>query len=1297
MNCHCMTGSNARSDDTEERMGISFTRQQQRVIDARGHNLLVSAAAGSGKTAVLVERIVKMVSDGDHPVDIDRLLVVTFTNAAASEMRERISRALGDRLAADPENEHLQRQTTLLHNARITTIDSFCLFVLRNQFHTIGLDPGFRIAEEGEVRLLRQEVLAQVLEDCYAKEEQEFLDCMEYFSVGSRDTAVEEIVLKLYDFAMSTPFPEQWLAERKRDYCVGTCDAGDGLVRFHKIPWVADMIRKTRLLLAGCQARLDDAIRICEEPDGPYMYAELLEREKEMVGGLLRRCGREGEDQDQGDYEALYTAFGAVRFDRLPSRKDDAVSLAKRETAKGIRTAVKEEIGDLQKKFYFMGEEQIVGQMEACGAAVEALVDLTTAFKEAFDAKKRDKNVLDFDDIEHFALEILVRRSADGNCVPTETALEYRSYFHEILIDEYQDSNLVQEYILSCISGEDEGRYNRFMVGDVKQSIYKFRLARPELFLEKYETYGQQETEWTEESGWETGQKQCGRAEKIDLHQNFRSRQEILNSTNTVFEQIMGKDVGGIVYDDLAALHPGAEYPAQQTAEAEVVSQAEDTESRTENPNVTELLLFRTDEKPEDLSVKEQEAYGVAAKIKELMREFWVTDKESGMLRRLSYRDIVILLRTTSGWDEVFKSVLEQEGIPVHMTSRTGYFAASEIQELLHFLRVLDNPLQDIPLYGVMHSYLGGFSEEEIALVKASAPDKKYLYDAVQQYADTCADDGEENIGGKLRSFLDYVNRYRGLAAYLSVQELLQTILRETDYLNYAAVKPEGNKRRANVEMLLVKAADYEKTSYFGLYHFLRYMEQLEKYQVDYGEAGLQDENADVVRIMSIHKSKGLEFPVCFVSGLAKGFQMRDVNSHLVLDIDAGIGVDYVNPASRVRGKDLRHNVIAEKLRVDNLAEEMRILYVAMTRAREKLILTGTVKSPEKMAASLAPMQQKKELLLPYDVLTGRGSFLELLLAALARNHCMDEFYRECGLEPETDSPFYSRDMSMQVTLTGWEDRMEEKLEEAVRMEEAKRRLLLSDPVKDGDQELMTYMSEQFAYQYPHENLRNLYTKTTVSELKMAGMQEESDFSFKLFDEETVVPYLPAFMEKDERVSGSMRGSAFHKVMELFDFTKLTEKVNLDKAAAGRLLEEQLSCMRREKRLSEEYFEVISQSRIVDFLMSRAAARMGEAARAGRLYKEQPFVMGLPADCLSSDFPPEETVLIQGIIDVFFEENGKYVLLDYKTDAVNTAQELVKRYHVQLDYYARALEQSSGYKDTERILYSFKLGEEIHL
>lgn len=1273
-------------------MGITFTETQRKVIEQRGCNLLVSAAAGSGKTAVLVERIVDMVCGGEQPVDIDRLLVVTFTNAAAAQMREKIGRALNERLSLEPENEHLQRQSTLLYNAQITTIDSFCLFILRNQFHTIGLDPGFRIAEEGEMRLLRADVLAGVIEDAYAEEDPAFLNCMEYFSLGSRDEAVEKEVLKLYDFAMSMPFPEKWLAERKQDYQATVCD-------ILSLPWAAVFMEHVRLMLSGCLEKLSLAVQLCEEPDGPYFYGPLLEKEREMTEGLLRACGGAGEEAETAPgYDALCSAFDAVSFDRLPSKRDEGVLPAKREAAKGLRDSVKETLTDLRKQFFGGSAEQVSRQMKGCQEAVAALLDLTLAFKEAFDKAKRERNILDFDDIEHFALQVLVREE-EGGYVPTETALDYRSRFHEILIDEYQDSNLVQEYLLSCISGEAQGRYNRFMVGDVKQSIYKFRLARPELFLEKHEAYGQ--------AG--------NHAMRIDLHQNFRSRREVLDSVNAVFARIMGREMGGIVYDENAALHLGASYPQKEEG------------LPAEASNVTELLLFQEEKVPAEqaareseseaaqLTPKEQEAYGVAARIKRLLKDFQVTDKETGTLRRAMYRDIVILLRTLSGWDEVFKRVLEEEGIPVHVTARTGYFAASEVQELLHFLRILDNPLQDIPLYGTLHTYLGGFSEEEIALVRAAFPKKKYLFDALKACATEQtggetrqAENSEQLISPKLRgkitNFLGKMTKYRELSVYLSVHELLQTILRESGYLHYVAASPEGGKRRANVEMLLVKAADYEKTSYSGLYHFLRYMEQLEKYEVDYGEAAVQDENADVVRIMSIHKSKGLEFPVCFVSGLAQSFRKKESGGALVADVDAGIGVDYVDFAGRVKSGNLRKNAIAVKLKRDSMAEELRILYVAMTRAEEKLIMTSVVNKPEKAAASLLPLQRRKKKLLSYDALLGQDSFLTLLLSALSGNHCLDGFYEAVGMEPDTKGLEYEEDMGFCVKLTGWDHVVEEKIEETIVGMEAKRKLLASGESGLVDENLMTELSDRFAYEYPHENLKDLYTKTTVSELKMAGMHEQDELAAKLFEEKPQIPYLPKFLKGDERVSGSTRGSAFHKVMELFDFQKLTKEVNRSREATEALLREQIEGMRREGQLSQEYYEAVGTQKIVSFLTSWTALRMADAARAGKLYKEQPFVMGLPASRLGEGFPSEETVLIQGIIDVFFEEEDGFVVLDYKTDAVSTPEELVKRYQVQLLYYSEALEQLAGYPSErgskpvkERILYSFKLGEQINV
>lgn len=1351
-------------------MSVSYTTEQQKVIDTHGCNLLVSAAAGSGKTAVLVERIVKMVSDGAHPVDIDRLLVVTFTNAAAAEMRERISNAIGEKLVREPENEHLQKQATLLHNAQITTIDSFCLFVIRNHFHTIGLDPGFRIADEGELKLLQKDVLSEVLEQCYQKGEASFLECMEYFSTGSRDSAVEEAVLKLYDFAMSNPFPEDWLLARKQDYVVpgveasgqesaeseteaggqesaeseaegggqegvapelGAGQAGSGFCAasaLTELEWMKNLMEETSLLLRGMMDRIDQCVTLCEMPDGPYMYGELLEREKEQLESLLAAQS----------YEARYLRFLNLTFGRLSAKKDETVSAMKRELVKTIRTEVKEQLQAMQKNYFAASSEEIVKQMAVCGKAVCALVDLALLFQETFARTKREKNILDFDDIEHFALSILLRRGENGGVEATETALEYRSHFTEILIDEYQDSNLVQEYLLSAISGEAEGNFNRFMVGDVKQSIYKFRLARPELFMEKYHTY-------QEADG--------GNTLRIDLHKNFRSRKQVLTAANAVFAQVMRKELGGIVYDEKAALYPGAVYPDAFDA-VQLPDAGNNVEAFLDTGNDAELLLFTEDEAGREtdgnrkeasseadrasgqpVSAKQREAYGIARKIKELVTSFPVTDKETGKLRKASYKDIVILLRTTSGWDEEFKEILEEEGIPAHVTSKTGYFASTEIQDLLHFLQILDNPLQDIPFYGVLHSFFGGFSEEEIAAVKAACPKKRYLYDAVKAYAEDgqgMSDSGPEaeqadTLRCRLREFLEKLGRYREMTVYMPVHELLQTIIREYAYLPYVLAKPGGSRRRANTEMLLVKAADYEKTSYYGLYHFLRYIEQLEKYDVDYGEANLQDENADVVRIMSIHKSKGLEFPVCFVAGLAKSFNNRDTNGHLVMDVEQGIGVDYVNPGLRVSSRNLRRNFIAARLRKDNLAEELRILYVAMTRAKEKLFLTGALKQPEKKILSLAALQWMREKCFPYDTLLRMGSFLDVLLYAAARNQCFDDVWRLCGIEPERQNPFYREDMNFRVSIVQWEDTLEANVREIIERENDRRKLMLFDAaeaVDRIDKRLLTVMSEKFAYEYPYKNLKELYTKTTVSELKKAGMQEETDFSFSLYEEEQVIPYLPAFLKQDETVSGSDRGSAFHKVMELFDFKLLTELDNPEsgngeqragsegpesgKRSEGEELEalvrRELERMRTEGKLPQVYYDAVSVPKIAAFLRSNVAKRMAAAARAGKLYKEQPFVLGLSAERLNESFPKEETVLIQGIIDVFFEEKGSYVVVDYKTDAVDNAGELIRRYQTQLDYYAEALEQLSGYgrsgeglRTSEKIIYSFKLGEEIRV
>ena len=1271
-------------------MGMKFTPEQQRVIELHNSNILVSAAAGSGKTAVLVERIIRMICDGEHPADIDRLLIVTFTNAAAAEMRERIAAGITARLEADPGNEHIQKQSALLHNAQITTIDSFSLFLIRNHFNEIGLDPDFRVADEGEIKLLQQEVLAQLLEDAYAGQfvpeaPEQFHACVEYFCPGGRESVLEQHILNLSRYAGSFPWPAEWLEERKNDYAAGDMEA---LVHSDYGQYLTERVNRT---VEGCLEKLREVKRLCELPDGPYMYGELTEAEIEQLERLTS-CK---------DLEEQAAKVPAVTFARLPSKKDDSVDPAKRELAKAIRNSVKDTLSDLSESYFKTPLELAVEQGKACREPLRMLLDLVLEFDRRLLAAKQERHLIDFSDMEHYALQILLKREkveesgsigtdrakTKYRIVPSDVAMEYRQYFQEILIDEYQDSNLVQEYLLSAISGEEEGRYNRFMVGDVKQSIYKFRLARPELFLEKYDTY--QET---------------GDLCRIDLAKNFRSRIQVVDAVNGVFSRIMSREIGGIAYDDKAALYPGAVYPAQ------------------EDPAYgSELLLIRKPEKGEREesgigeqhaegagvlvdydNVRQLEALAIAARIKQLKGSLQVMEKSTGELRPVRYSDMVILLRTTSGWDEEFKKILEQQGIPVYITSKTGYFGALEVQELLQFLRVLDNPRQDIPLFGVMQSVFGGFTQEEIAQIRSGGEGhsrkRMTLYEALKEVAQSgrTVEEGEEISAGesageeaelsqKADTFLQRIGHYRDLTPFTSIRDLLQRILDDYDYLNYVTALPTGSKRRANVEMLLTKASAFEKTSYFGLFHFIRYMEQLEKYDVDYGEADTLDENADVVRIMSIHKSKGLEFPVVFVSGLSKRFNMQDANQSLIVDMDLGVAVDYVDSVRRIKNKTLRRAVLSAKMKEDNLAEELRVLYVALTRAREKLILTSVLeKAEEKWELSQMTGQEK----LTYLDFCEAGSYMDFLLPIL----------------PKT---------GIAVKTLRTEDLAAEELGEQLRMGDRREQLrliacgetpLTGDP-EENERKLM-HLRERFAYQYPHPGLQKLYTKTTVSELKIAAMAEKDEAAFHTFEEKEVVPYIPGFRREQEKVSGAVRGNAFHRTMELLDFTYLfTEsglftgcpnnyeeyRRGLDKNRLQNRLEEFLQRETISLRLTEEYAKAVSLPKILNFLEQELAYRMWRAQEQGLLYREQPFVLGIDAKRLDPDLPEGEKVLIQGIIDVFFIEDGEIVLLDYKTDVIDSLEALWNRYNVQIQYYEEALTKLMQMPVKERILYSFYL------
>ena len=1290
-------------------MGMKFTEDQQRVIDLRNCNILVSAAAGSGKTAVLVERIVELVSgsgcDSAQAVDIDRLLIVTFTNAAAAQMRERITKALSDRVEVEPDNEHIKKQLMLIHNAKIMTIHSFCLYLIKNHFNDIGLDPDFRTADEGEIRLLKQEVLSELLEEQFALGRQEFTDCVEYFAYDGREKRLEELIERLYTFSGSYPFPEKWLRQHRMDYHVETFE------ELVKTEWFAGMMQEISALLQECKEQEKAALKVCEEPDGPYFYAAALEQDQELIAGLEQELASVVQTASEPEqsvasaemdssvakdaFEALAARVQGISYARMAPKKDDSVSAEKRELVKAMRERVKSLLGTLSEKYFASGPKQWLAECRQADAALCELVDLALLFGERLTEKKREKNLLDFEDMEHLALQILLKEEENGQMVPSDTALEYREQFVEILIDEYQDSNLVQEFLLQSISGEDDGRFNRFMVGDVKQSIYKFRLARPELFLEKFATY----------------QKEDGNCVRVDLKQNFRSRHEVTDCVNDLFLQLMHRELGGVEYDADAALYPAAQFPEadgeaanardksaeirrhQQKHRIDAAAEAREKgaalggeekqgsavpvstaceASIARSPYEPELCIAAiSGEKGED--PKELEAKMIAGKIREIVGKLPVRDSESGQLRPARYQDIVILLRTTSGWDETFKKILEENAIPVFVTSKTGYFAATEVQTVLNFLRVLNNPLQEIPLFGVLKSVLFGFSDAQLATLRAlDETGKRCLYDCVKLAAGE-GESGEGSVGygsgsngadaslrEKCCSFLSFLNRYREYAVYLPIHKLMEQFLEETGYLYTVSALPGGVQRRINVEMLLTRAESFEKTSYSGLFHFIRYMEQLEKYDIDYGETGASDENADVVRIMSIHKSKGLEFPVCFVSGLSKRFNRQDSVAPVLMDMDLGLAIDWVDPTARIRHTTLKKNVLARKLNADSMGEELRVLYVALTRAEEKLILTGTCKEDK------LPQEDTAQGAYGYSALRLQeaSSYYDLVLPA----------WQSVGRRLQICTQEELLQAELVRASLGYNSR-QKLFEEAGKEPEAAELALC----------------ERLQKPYAHENLAGLFVKTTVSELKKEGMQEEAAEGLTLFPEEEVVPYLPQFIkEQEETVSGTTRGSAYHRLLEIFPF----ERQETWTAAKIRTVIEECKA---DRRLSEEYAAAINVYKIRAFLQTPLAARMAKAARSNRLHREQPFVLGLSANRLNTDFPEDETVLIQGIIDVYLEEEDGIVLADYKTDLVKDPKELILRYRVQLDYYEEALVRLTGKCVKEKLIYSFGLEQEITL
>ena len=1223
-------------------MERNWTKEQREVIELRGRNLLVSAAAGSGKTAVLVERIIRKITDESHPVDIDRLLIVTFTNAAAAEMRERIGLALASALEMQPDNVHLQRQQTLLHNAQITTIHSFCLYVIRNYFHRIEMEPDFRVAEEGELKLLQSDVLDNVLERYYAEGKSEFLTLSETIDTGKTDRLLKETILKLFSFAMSYPWVEEWLEGCRKPFHV------ENMEEFEALDMTAELLDYLANLSGQWAQQLRQCRNLALMEDGPQKYEALLQQETEMLEGIT----------DCHTYQEYYQYIQGISFGRLPALRKFAGDMRKKEQVMKMRDEVKDSVKKIKAQFFFQSPHKVVEDIKKSRASADMLIEVTLAFIQAFAEKKREKNILDFNDQEHFALKILVDEHTHA---PSRTAEELRKNYEEIMIDEYQDSNHVQEAILRAVSAEAEGGHNIFMVGDVKQSIYRFRMARPELFMEKYEAYTSGESE----------------NQRVDLHKNFRSRPQVLETVNDIFRKIMNHDIGNITYDDQAALYAGASFPEGKPGMFDtrlLVIQPQEAGKSAENLQVKEPAG-----KLPEMKAPELEARAVGTEIRRMMKGQLVKDEDSAQeggdaLRPVSYGDMVILLRSLGEWADTFVKVLGEMGIPVRATSGTGYFSALEVQTALNLLKLLDNPRQDIPMAAVLSSPIVGLTGEELAMLRVQHPGEEF-YQAVLQYK---PQEGNAETAGKIQRFLQLLQKYRKKVCYTPIHQLLYEILEETGYQAYVYALPGGEVRKANLEMLVEKAIAYENTSYRGLFHFIRYMEQLQKYEVDFPLAD-GDEAEDVVRIMSIHKSKGLEFPIVFVSGLGKKFNSQDIREQVVLHPGLGIGMDVVDLKRRLKSPGFTRQLLARKATLENIGEELRVLYVALTRAKEKLILTGTLRKAEEKLSELGIAVQRLSgavCMDPEAALENGQGFLSFLRRL--NTHTFLQFLLQALAAYPGKYP---------VVLLEQEELAAE--EETHMVEEELTRIDLLARVQNTNLPWDRIVEERLSYVYPYGEERTLRTKVSVSELKHRAMdriaKEEQLAQIGQRGQQEREPYIPSFMEgAPQENMGAKRGTAMHRALECYDFTKEADS-----------LKEQLGKMEEQGKVDGEMLGLLHVPALQEFLQTSLGRRMQGAARRGKLYKEKPFVMGKPArECLKES-DSEEMLLIQGIIDVFFEEEDGIVLLDYKTDSVRNGKELAERYRTQMELYQEAVERALGKAVKEKVLYSFCLGEEI--
>jgi ATP-dependent helicase/nuclease subunit A len=1171
-----------------------WTKEQSQAINARGGTLLVSAAAGSGKTAVLVERVITLVT-GKKPVDADRLLVVTFTNAAAAEMKERISLRLGALIAEDPLDRNLQRQQILLQNAHISTIHSFCLNIIREHFESLNIPPDFRIADENEVTVMRHEALAELLEEKYAhelalEEKGAFLTLAGMLGSGRDDSMLEDTILRLYDFICSLPDPEGWLDDKLRMY--------DPALRLCESPWGRSALNYIITVLSGAKATLNAALNTINQ------YDKLADCYAQAFTSDLKQIDRAIDAAKRADWDAVYKIISDFNFDRLGSpRKFEQTQI--KEEVKSRRDGVKELISKLRNGLLCCDEAGFKSDIKAVYPLAESLFAAVIDLDERFFAKKQTKNMLDFSDLERLALKLLIENT-EGEHKLTAAARAISQRFEEVLVDEYQDTNPTQDAIFNAVS--NEGR-RLFMVGDVKQSIYRFRKATPELFIDKQEHF----------KHFDGGEFPA----KIILGSNFRSRSGVTGAVNFIFSQLMSKSFGEIEYGSEEALIPAAEFKKHECADFAL--HIVDTSGYDDNDGKEAI-----------------EARHIADVINKLVEEKYEVMGENGP-RPVKWRDFIILLRSVSGRAEKYKRELTASGIPVYADVAGGYIGSYEVAVMLSLLRILDNPLQDVPLLSVMMSPMFGFTPDDLAHIRIDNR-RGSLYLALSAYS--------KEYGGRYAAFIDLLDGLRRLAAVLPADRLILRIFDQTGFLSICEAMPAGEARRANLRLLLEYARSYEKAGYKGLAGFLRFIDRISEHDGDLAPASAVSENADVVRIMSIHKSKGLESPICIVAGCANRFNREDLQRPAMFHPVYGFGSIVRDEKLNCRYTTLAREVVKMETEKSSLSEEMRVLYVAMTRAKEKLICVLTLPNPDATFKKAAGFISGSALKLDPISASSAMSFAEWLLACALRHPDCAPLRRIAGVDD--------------AVLLGSDSRWELNIAQAQGApENNKPQETAAYDGKDTDPALLDEIKKRVTFAYPFKKLSQVPSKVAVSALAEKG--HENDYAF--------TSCRPAFLSA-ERLTPAQKGTALHEFMHYASLSEISSETDIE-AEIARLV--------KQRYLLPEQGAAIDRRKVDVFIGSDIYARIMSAKR---VFKEFRFNIEVGTE-ESAGYASDEKVVLQGMADVVFEDESGLYILDYKTDNA-AADELRLRYSKQLDIYARAVSQVFKCEIKAKYIYGFK-------